>query len=171
MSYLTAEHTTPPRVITKDVVEYPVARLIKLRDTATLATLGIYPHEYYTGTDAPLGVEWQYDDADAKWVQVPIGTEEERADAAITQYRANLQCTPIQGELALIRYGEQAGIDLIGGYDAWRTAPERTREEKAWIERTQIWKRVDPNVLAGAAAVGLTDDTLLDQLFELAQTL
>lgn len=78
MIYLTAEHQNPPRTITKGDVQYPVARYIEQGDTAALATLGVYPHEYYTGTDASLGVEWQYDDADVKWVQVPIGTEQER---------------------------------------------------------------------------------------------
>ena len=118
---------------------------------------------YRQAGGAPIELVWLSDK--------PQPTTAEIAAAELPAKRASMQCTPIQGELAMIRYGEQISVDLIGAYDAYRASPERTREEKAWIERTQIWKRLDPNVLTGAAAVGITDDALLDQLFELAKTL
>ena len=170
MIYLTAEHQHPPRTLTLEGVQYPVAALIEQKATTKLAEIGAaYLHVTVEG-DAPLGYsDWEY--IDGQYVRGPAGTEEERAAAALQQYRENLSCTPAQGELALYHYGQQIGADLLAGYDAWCNSPERTREELIWVNRATVWRRLDSNILAGAAAIGITDDSQLDALFELAGTL
>lgn len=76
MMYLTAQHTNPPRVITHEGTSYPVLRLIELGDTATLAMLGVYPHETAEG-DAPLGyTDWVLDNG--IFIREPAGTQTER---------------------------------------------------------------------------------------------
>jgi hypothetical protein len=187
MSYMTVEHKSPPRQVERNGLFVPTAPLIKRATDgdpaeredarAKLAAIGVYWHVPDEGPIPPLGYT-DYQLVGIEYRREPAGTPEERQAAADAQEaaalqarREGMQCTPIQGELALIRYGQQVGQDLIGGYDAWRTAQERTREERAWIERTQSWKRLDPNVLSGAAAVGIVEDALLDALFEMAATL
>lgn len=180
MVYLTSGHELPPTHVLSAGLRHPVAPLIRREDIHRLSQLGVLRHVTTDGP-APLGYgPWRLaeDAQGVHYVREPAGTEEEIAaaiaaqeEAALVARRAGMRCTPIQGELALIRYGQQVGADVIGAYDAWRTAPERTREERAWIERTQWWNRLDPHVLSGAAAVGITEEAMLDALFEMAQTL
>ena len=64
-------------------------------------------------------------------------------------------------------------IDAAGlstAYEAWAGDPGRKFIEKAFINRAQTWRRDDPVLSAGAAALGLTGEQL-DQLFVLAATL
>lgn len=64
-------------------------------------------------------------------------------------------------------------IDAAGlstAYEAWAGDPKRKFLEKAFINRAQTWRRDDPVLSAGAAALGLTGEQL-DQLFVLAATL
>ena len=74
------------------------------------------------------------------------------------------QVDALQGLKAI----DQAG--LSAAYEAWASDPGRTFLEKAFIAREQRWRRDDPTLLAGAAALGLTGEQL-DQLFVLAATL
>ena len=59
---------------------------------------------------------------------------------------------------------------LSAAYEAWANDPKRKFLEKAFINREQVWRRDDPLLAAGAAALGLTGEQL-DQLFVLAATL
>ncbi len=72
--------------------------------------------------------------------------------------------TPLQAYLAL----DQAG--MAPAFDSWANDPARTFAEKAFINRAQEWRRDDPVLAAGAAALGLTAEHL-DGLFILAATL
>ena len=59
---------------------------------------------------------------------------------------------------------------LSAAYETWANDPKRKFLEKAFINRAQTWRRDDPVLAAGAAALGLTGEQL-DQLFVLAATL
>lgn len=72
--------------------------------------------------------------------------------------------SPLQAYLAL----DQAGV--ASAFEAWASNPARSFAEKAFINRAQEWRRDDPVLSAGAAALGLTDEQL-DGLFVLAATL
>jgi hypothetical protein len=58
--------------------------------------------------------------------------------------------------------------------NAWEAvltwASTQAPKVQAFFEDAQTWKRLDPNVLAGAAAFGW-DDATLDQVFEIASQL
>ena len=60
--------------------------------------------------------------------------------------------------------------NLSSAYTAWASAPDRSFSERAFIDKAAVWKRNDPVLLAGAAALGLTSEQV-DQLFILAATL
>lgn len=70
----------------------------------------------------------------------------------------------IQGLKAL----DAAGMSAA--YEQWANDPKRTFLERAFIQREQRWRRDDPTLMTGAAALGLTDEQL-DGLFVLAATL
>lgn len=72
------------------------------------------------------------------------------------------QVTALQGMLAL----DHAG--LSAAFEAWANDPARTFAERAFINKALTWKRNDPVLLEGAAALGITD---LDPLFILAASL
>ena len=72
--------------------------------------------------------------------------------------------SPLQAYLAM----DQAGV--APAFDSWANDPARTFAEKAFINRAQEWRRDDPVLSAGAAALGLTAEQL-DGLFVLAATL
>jgi hypothetical protein len=59
---------------------------------------------------------------------------------------------------------------LSAAYETWANDPKRKFLEKAFINRAQTWRRDDPVLSAGAAALGLSAEQL-DQLFVLAATL
>jgi len=68
---------------------------------------------------------------------------------------------PVQGLLALHRAGYSTA------YTTWATDPARTFEELAFIDKAKVWRRNDPVLLAGAAALNITNEQL-DQLFLIA---
>ena len=74
------------------------------------------------------------------------------------------EVTALQGLKAL----DAAG--MAAAYEQWANDPARTFLERAFISREQRWRRDDPVLLAGAAALGLTPEQL-DDLFRLANTL
>ena len=63
---------------------------------------------------------------------------------------------------------DAAGISAA--YETWANDPKRKFLEKAFINRARTWRRDDPVLSAGAAALGLSAEQL-DQLFVLAATL
>lgn len=83
MIYLTAQHETPPSVITLEGTQYPVTRMIELDDAIGLAAIGVYQHITAEG-DAPLGyTDWAL--VDGQYVREPAGTEAERNAALLKQ--------------------------------------------------------------------------------------
>lgn len=70
----------------------------------------------------------------------------------------------LQAMLAIEQYG------MAEAFQTWVNSSERTFAEKAFVNRTRNWRRDDPTLLAGASALGLTDEQL-DDLFKLAATL
>ncbi len=71
---------------------------------------------------------------------------------------------PLKALLVLDSYG------LSALYQAWAADPARTFAELAFINRATVWKRSDPVLLAGAAALNLTSDQI-DELFVAAAKL
>ena len=108
-----------------------------------------------------LGAETIIKDSETEWrcyfageIQRPVATENpvpQEVDA-------------LQGLKAI----DAAG--LSAAYEVWANDPKRTFLEKAFINRARTWRRDDPVLSAGAAALGLTGEQL-DQLFVLAATL
>jgi hypothetical protein len=72
--------------------------------------------------------------------------------------------TPLQGLRAI----DAAGLSDI--YSVWANSQDRTFLERAFIDKAQTWQRNDSVLVAGASAIGLTDDQL-DQLFRTASQL
>lgn len=72
--------------------------------------------------------------------------------------------TALQGLLAI----DAAGMSAA--YEAWATHADRTFAEKAFINKAMTWKRDDPVLLAGAAALNLNSDAV-DNLFRAAALL
>lgn len=66
--------------------------------------------------------------------------------------------TPLQGLRAI----DAAGLSIV--YAAWANSDDRTFLERAFIDKAQTWRRDDPVLNTGAAAMGLSADSL-DQLF------
>jgi hypothetical protein len=168
MTFLTESHASPAARILHDGVLIPTAPLIARNDAARLAELSIYRH-HPTSDPKPLKSEWIL--TGGEYHEIPIGTPEEIAAALAAQSesdliarRAQMQCTPLQGLLAI----EAAGLTAV--YEVWTSDPLRTFAQRAFIERAQVWKRTDPTLIAAAQSIGLTDENL-DQLFELAVTL
>lgn len=58
-------------------------------------------------------------------------------------------------------------FNLSAAYESWANDPARTFAEKAFITKALYWKRLDPVLISGAEAMGLTDEQL-DGLFEQA---
>lgn len=72
--------------------------------------------------------------------------------------------TALQGLLAI----DQAG--LSSDYQAWANDAARTFSERAYIDKAQHWNRTDPVLIAGATALGLTEEQI-DELFTAAAAL
>lgn len=53
---------------------------------------------------------------------------------------------------------------LSAAYEAWAADPARTFAERAFINRSAVWRRDDPVLIAGAAALGLSEQQI-DSLF------
>ena len=71
---------------------------------------------------------------------------------------------PLKALLVLDSYG------LSAAYQAWATDPARTFAELVFINRATIWRRNDPVLLAGGAALNLTSNQI-DELFVAASKL
>lgn len=71
---------------------------------------------------------------------------------------------PIQGLLAINEFG------LSAQYEAWANSPDRTFEEKAYINYASVWRRDDPIIARASEALGITPEQL-DLMFALAKTL
>lgn len=69
----------------------------------------------------------------------------------------------LSGLLALSEAGFSAA------FEAWATDPARTFDERAFINRSQSWRRDNAVLSSAAAALGISD-VQLDQLFILAST-
>lgn len=53
---------------------------------------------------------------------------------------------------------------LSSAFEAWTNDPARTFAERAFINRSAVWRRDDPVLIAGATALGLADQQI-DDLF------
>ena len=169
MIYLTATHQTPPAHIERDGLLIPTAAWIARQETAKLAPLGIYPHHPNT-QPAPLGVQWEL--VDGEYIETPVGTPEERQAALDAQaaaereaYLDGLECTRLQGKLALIQAG------LWDQYEAIITAmlPTMTPSQRVFVEDAQNWKYRDPVLQVLAAEIEGLDDEAIIALFEAAR--
>lgn len=72
--------------------------------------------------------------------------------------------TPLSGLLVINAVG------LTEQYEAWATSADRTFAERAFLDKAVSWKRDDPVLMAGAAALGLSEEDL-DNLFIMAASL
>ncbi|NCC27870.1 MAG: hypothetical protein EOM22_06910 [Gammaproteobacteria bacterium] len=175
MIYMTTEHKTPDRHILHSGHFHPVAPLIRREDIHRLASLGVLRHITAEGP-APLGyAPWQLaEDAQGPhYWREPAGTAEERqaaidaqAAAARDAYLDGLECTRLQGKLALIQAG------LWGQYEALIATmlPTMTAAQRVFVEDAQVWKLRDPVLQAFAASLEMTEAQTVG-LFELARTL
>jgi len=176
MGYMTAEHELPPSHILRDGLRHPVAPLIRREDIHRLAQLGVLRHVTADGP-APLGYgPWQLaeDALGVHYVREPVGAPEERSDAIAAQAAAaheamldNLECTRLQGKLALIQAG------LWDQYEALIATmlPTMTAAQRVFVEDAQIWKFRDPVLQAFAASIEGLGEAELIALFEAARTL
>ena len=171
--YLTQSHQSPPSHITLNGKRWPVQILIARNDRDLLAQGGIYPHETAPGA-APLGyTDWELE-GDGWYRKWPAGTPEERQaaiDAAAAAQREayldNLQCTRLQGKLALIQAG------LWDQYEALIAAmlPAMTPAQRIFVEDAPVWKFRDPVLHLFAAAIEDLGESELIALFETARSL
>lgn len=169
--YLTATHQSPPSHITHNGKRWPVQTLIANDDRATLAELGVYWHVTAEG-EAPLGhTDWTL--IDGEYRREPAGTIEERQaaiDAAAAaqreQYLDGLECTRLQGKLALIQAG------LWDQYEALiaQMLPAMTPAQRVFVEDAPVWKFRDPVLQLFAGSIELTEAQVVE-LIELARTL
>lgn len=53
---------------------------------------------------------------------------------------------------------------LSGAYESWASDPARTFAERAFINKATTWRRDDPVLIVGAAAIGLSEQQI-DELF------
>ena len=175
MIFMTDSHTPPPAHILADGLRHPVAPLIRREDIHRLSQLGVLRH-ITAGGAAPLGYgPWQLaeDAHGVHYVRAPAGTPEERQasiDAAATAereaYLDDLQCTKLQGKLALIQAG------LWDQYEALIAAmlPNMTAAQRVFVEDAQTWRFRDPVLQMFAASIEL-GETQVVELIELAKTL
>ncbi|WP_296810739.1 hypothetical protein [Thiocapsa sp.] len=171
MPYLTFQHTPAPSHITLNGKRWPVQILIARNDRDLLAQGGIYPHVTAEGA-APLGyTDWAL--IDDEYRREPAGTPEERqaaievaAAAAHEAYLDSLECTRLQGKLALIDAG------LWDQYEALIASllPSMTPAQRVFVEDAQVWKYRDPVLQMFAAAIELTEAQTI-ALFETAKSL
>ena len=176
MTYLTHDHAPPPTHVLADGLRHPVAPLIRREDIHRLSVLGVLRHITADGP-APLGYgPWRLAE-DAKgphYYREPAGTVEERqaaieaaAAAAHEAYLDALECTRLQGKLALIQ------ADLWDHYEALIAAmlPAMTPAQRVFVEEAPVWKFRDPVLHLFAASIEGLDETGLVTLFETARTL
>lgn len=178
--YLTTEHTNPPSHVIADGLRHPVKIRIARsteEDKVWLASHGIFPHITEDG-DPVLGYsEWEFDEVTQTYNKILLGTPEERqaeadiraaaaTEEARTQYLDTLECTRLQGKLALI----DAGL-----FDEFETLVAQmqgsmTPAQRVFFEDAQNWKFRDLVLQMLAAGLGITEEQQLVNLFELAKT-
>jgi hypothetical protein len=76
-------------------------------------------------------------------------------------WRDQAQISRLDGKLALARAG------LWDAFQAWATGASLSVEERIYFDDALTWRRTDPVLCAGAAALGLSDDQV-DALFRAA---
>jgi hypothetical protein len=179
--YLTAaNHASPPSFIVSGGLRHPVQIRINRNteaDKVWLASHDIFPHVTEDG-DPILGYsEWVFDEATQTYNRTLLGTPEERqaeidaraasaSEASRTQYLDSLECTRLQGKLALIDAG------LFNAFETLVTQMlgSMTPEQRVFFEDAPVWKFRDPVLQMLAAALGITEEQTLVDLFELAKT-
>jgi hypothetical protein len=175
MVYLTSGHELPPTHVLSAGLRHPVAPLIRREDIHRLSQLGVLRHVTAEGP-APLGYEpWRLaeDAQGVHYVREPAGPPEEiqaaidaQAAAAHAAYLDALECTKLQGKLALIYAG------LWDQYEALiaQLLPSMTPEQRVFVEDAQTWRFRDPVLQMFAASIELTEAQTA-ALFEVAKTL
>ncbi|NCC36988.1 MAG: hypothetical protein EOM24_34010 [Chloroflexia bacterium] len=174
--YLTAQHEKPPASLAVGNKRIPTAPLIRRGDMVKLVELGIYPH--HPNTDpAPMGTQWIL--KDGEYYQRPIGAPDEIAEALADQasaereaYLDSLQCTRLQGKLALI------GAGLWDAYETMLAASRDTLTptERVFVDDAVTWRYRDPVLqdllvsLQVIAQLQLTEEQVVG-LFEMARSL
>ena len=179
--YLTAaNHTSPSSFIVSNGLRHPVQIRINRNteeDKAWLASHDIFPHITEDG-DPVLGYsEWEFDEATQTYGRYLLGTPEERqaeadiraaaaAEASRNQYLDSLECTRLQGKLALI------DADLFDAFETTVTqmVGSMTPAQRIFFEDAPVWKFRDPVLQMLASALGITEEQALVDLFELAKT-
>jgi hypothetical protein len=176
MIFMTDSHAPPPAHILADGLRHPVAPLIRREDIHRLAGLGVLRH-ITTDGPAPLGYgPWQLaEDAQGlHYVREPAGTAEEiaaaiaaAASAEREAYLDSLECTRLQGKLALLSAG------LWDQYEASIAAmlPTMTAAQRVFVEEAQTWRLRDPVLKIFADSIDELDEPGLVALFEKARTL
>jgi hypothetical protein len=76
-------------------------------------------------------------------------------------WRDHAQISRLDGKLALARAG------LWGAYQQWAASADLSIEERIYFDDAPTWRRADPVLCAGAAALGLAPEDV-DNLFRLA---
>lgn len=160
--YLYPDHTDPGQYINRVTVLVPRELYPEMA-----AELGLAAHVTEDG-EAPLGHGVWEVQPDGSFMRLRLGTDEERAAASLTQARAAMEVTALQGMLAIQQLGELA----VAGFNAWKASLDPISDFAAvsFFEKAPTWKRDNPYLIAGATALGL-DDEQLDGLFALAATL
>lgn len=175
MNYLTASHASPPEWIVDNGMMHPVQPRVSRNseeDRAWLASHDIFPHETEEGP-APLGyTDWEFDSENSVWRKSIAGTPEERAaaeEARIaaerTAYLDSLECTRLQGKLALIESEYWEAYETLMN----TMLPSMTPAQRVFVEDAQVWKFRDPVLQAFAASIPLSEEDTV-ALFELART-
>lgn len=145
----TQPNTSWPAQMTPDVLArydvYPVVVTGAQYDPATqVATLD--------------GCEYNADAGRWETVWAVRDKTSEELEEDLAAWRESAWVTPLEGLLAI----DQIGI--AGAFAAWAASPERTFAQRAFLDKAQAWKRNDPVLSAGAAALGITQEQL-DQIF------
>lgn len=154
----------------KDNTSYHISAIrsnhpnMSIPDGADLSDIGYYPLE---STPRPETTEFQTIQPDGyeeyepnkwreKWKVIDLDVNE-----TMTQRRAGMVCGALQFRKA---------IRAIGKMDAVKAYVEQADEitQEAW-EYASEFKRLDPFITVGMAALGVTD-TEVDAVFELAKT-
>ena len=162
MRILTAQHTRPGRTVTVNGQVYPTQLLIDREDWAKLAQGGAYRHVTAEGP-APLGyTDWVL--TGDTYTREPAGTQAERDAAALQRTREGMTITRLQARLLLLQTPDPSATFASAWEAVLAWATTQDANVLAFFEDAQNWKRLDPNVIAGATAFGW-DDATLDNLF------
>lgn len=104
----------------------------------------------------------------AAWDTAVLGPQPAEADMLawaaaepLLAWREQAQIPRLDGKLALARAG------LWGAFQQWAASADLSIEERIYFDDAPTWRRADPVLCAGAAALGLTPEDV-DNLFRLA---